>query len=136
MIGAGARYFAIVFAIAFAVGAVRTTWIAPAMGATAAVLFELPIILFVSFYAARRILLGGLIGTRGAAMGAGATAFTLLMAAEAGLATLVFGQSISTWWADLWRVPGIIGLGGQMLFALMPLLLVQRYRRVAEVPVR
>ena len=123
MIGAGARYFAIVFAIAFAAGAVRTIWVAPAVGATAAVLIELPIILAVSFFAARHIVARGLIRARSAALGAGAVAFALLMAAEVGLATLMSGQAIDIWFASLWRVPGIIGLGGQIMFGLMPALL-------------
>jgi len=124
MIGAGVRYFAIVFAIAFGFGTIRTIWLTPAIGATPAVLVELPLILGVSFLAARHIIARGRIATGGAALGAGAIAFALLMIAEAGLAVLVFGQSLTTWQAALWRVPGVIGLAGQLVFALMPWLLV------------
>ncbi len=134
MIGAGARYFAVVFAIGFALGTLRTVWIAPAIGATAAVLVEVPIILLVSFVVARRIITGALIGSRGEALGAGAVAFAMLMVAEAGLAVLVFGQSFDVWLADLWRGPGIIGLAGQIVFALMPFLVLWRYGRVARLP--
>lgn len=132
MIGAGARYFAVVFVIAFALGTIRTIWIAPAIGATAAVLVEVPIILLVSFFVARHFIGGALIGSRGKALGAGAVAFAMLMVAEAGLAGLVFGQPFDVWLADLWRVPGIIGLAGQILFALMPFLVFWRYGGAAR----
>lgn len=128
MIAAGARYFAIVFSIAFAFGTVRTIWLAPAIGATAAVLVELPLILGVSFVAARHIIARGLIGAGDAALGAGAVAFALLMITEAGLAVLLFGQPIKGWFASLWRVPGVIGLAGQMVFALMPWLALSTVR--------
>lgn len=131
MIGAGARYFAIVFSIAFVFGTVRTVWLAPAIGATAAVLVELPLILAVSFLASRHVIARRLIATPGAALGAGAVAFALLMISEAGLAVLLFGQSLGGWFASLWQVPGVIGLAGQMVFALMPWLVfgVIRLRR-------
>ncbi len=132
MIGAGARYFAVVFAIAFALGTIRTIWIAPAIGATAAVLVEVPIILLVSFFVARHTITGAQISSRGEALGAGAVAFAMLMVAEAGLAVLVFGQPFDVWLADLWRVPGIIGLAGQIVFALMPFLVFWRYGGVAR----
>lgn len=134
MIGAGARYFAVVFAIAFALGTIRTIWIAPAIGATAAVLVELPIILVVSFFVARHIITGALIGSRGEALGVGAVAFAMLMVAEAGLAVLVFGQPLGVWLADLWRAPGIIGLAGQIVFALMPFLVFWQYGGAARLP--
>ncbi len=134
MIRAGARYFAVVFATAFALGTIRTIWITPAIGATAAVLVEVPIILLVSFFAARHIITGAQIGYRGEALGAGAVAFAMLMVAEAGLAVLVFGQPLNVWLADVWRVLGIIGLAGQMLFALMPFLVFGRYGGAARMP--
>ena len=119
MIAAGARYFAIVFAIAFVFGTIRTLWLAPAIGATAAVLVELPLILIVSAVAARWIVRSCRL-TRGGTLGAGAVAFALLMAAEAGLAVFAFGISLSAWAASLVAMPGVIGLGGQLGFALMP----------------
>ncbi len=129
MIAAGARYFAIVFAIAFVFGTIRTLWLAPAIGATAAVLVELPLILTVSAVAARRIVRRDRLATRGAALGAGAVAFALLMLAEAGLAVFAFGISLNAWAASLGTVPGVIGLAGQLGFALMPLLWWGRARR-------
>jgi hypothetical protein len=45
---------------------------------------------------------------------------------ESALAVLVFGESLAEWTASLFRIAGIIGLAGQMLFALMPALLVSK----------
>ncbi len=122
MIGAGIAYFAIVFAIGFVLGTIRTLWLAPAVGPTSAVLVELPLILTVSAVAARWIVQRWQLATSGAAFGAGAVAFALLMAAEAGLAVFAFGIGLSAWAASLATVPGVIGLAGQLGFALMPLL--------------
>lgn len=120
MIVRAVRYFAIVFVVAFGLGTVRTLWLAPVIGATGAVLVELPLILIVSYFAARMGIARGEPVTPGAAIGIGAIAFALLMAAEAGLGVFAFGMSISSWLASLVRMPGPIGLAGQLLFAAMP----------------
>jgi hypothetical protein len=49
----GTFYFALVFLAGFALGTVRTLWIAPGTGARAAELMEAPIMLAVSAVAAR-----------------------------------------------------------------------------------
>ncbi len=120
MIAAGFRYFAIVFAVAFAFGTIRTLWLTAAVGATVAVLIEVPLILIVSLVTARSILRRRAQMSLAAAAGAGAIAFALLMASEAVLATTMFGMSFTGWLASLIRMPGPIGLAGQILFAAMP----------------
>ncbi|OYY67742.1 hypothetical protein [Sphingomonas sp. 28-63-12] len=129
MIAAGLRYFAIVFAVAFAFGTLRTLWLAPAIGATAAVLIELPLILMVSVAAAWPIVRRPRMMTRGEAIGTGAIAFAVLMAAEAALAVFAFGMTMAGWLASLVRMPGPIGLAGQLIFALMPLIVRARLSR-------
>ncbi len=122
MIAAGVRYFVIVFAVAFALGTIRTLWVAPAIGATAAVLVELPLVWAASVAAAHSIVQRAPAMTRRGAIATGAFAFGLLMAAEAALAVFLFGMSIADWAAALVRLPGTIGLAGQLVFALMPLI--------------
>jgi len=50
---AGLHYFAIVFVAGFILGALRVTTIAPWLGETAAVAFELPFMLLISWIASR-----------------------------------------------------------------------------------
>ncbi|MBY0521448.1 MAG: hypothetical protein K2P79_13595 [Sphingomonas sp.] len=122
MIVAGAVYFAAVFVVAFALGTVRTLWLAPAIGTTAAVLTELPLPLLTSFYVGRAIVRRWPAMTRREAIGTGAIAFALLMSAELLLAVAAFGMTAVDWLGSLVRMPGPIGLAGQLGFALMPLI--------------
>lgn len=123
---AGAAYFLVVFAIAFGLGVVRTLVIAPAVGATIAVMIEVPIIMVVSWFAARRIVTRHALTRPLDKAISGLTAFILLMVAELALAHLLTGQTPAQWAASLFVVPGIIGLSGQIVFALMPLLIGKR----------
>ena len=54
-IKAGALYFGIVFAVAFILGTVRVIWIVPRIGARAAELAEMPVLLAVMIVAARHL---------------------------------------------------------------------------------
>lgn len=118
---AGLVYFAIVFAIGFALGSVRVLLVAPVLGALGAVLLELPVMLlacwFVSGWLVRRM-----IGTDSvhAAMFMGVLAFACLMVAEFALAGLAF-ERMPLEQVLGWLTPeGALGLGGQILFALFP----------------
>jgi hypothetical protein len=119
---AGLAYFAWVFAIAFAVGIVRVLVVAPALGATAAVLLELPIILAVSWWSCgvllRRFAIGPALRDR---LIMGLTAFVVLQAAEAVLAVTAFGRSPAAYLAGFTTLAGQLGLAGQIGFALIPL---------------
>lgn len=120
-VAAGAVYFAIVFACAFAVGTVRVLVIAPRIGDISAVLLEAPIIItlswFVCGWSVRHFAVpaGG-----GARLTMGLVAFLLLMAAEAVLAVLVFGQTIAKHFAAYTQPAGALGLAAQLVFAAMP----------------
>jgi hypothetical protein len=117
---AAAAYWAVVFAGAFALGVARTLWLAPRIGALAAVACEVPLTLALSWWAARRIMARWGVTERGPALAMGLIAFTILMLAELALARLLTGQSPGQWAAGLTTPAGVLGLGGQVLFALMP----------------
>lgn len=113
-------YFALIFAAAFALGALRVTLVAPATGPLLAVALEVPVVLALSWLVAGRLLRRWPLGqTDRLAMGA--LAFALLMLAELALA-LVFGQTPARFLSDLATPPGALGLAGQAGFGLIPAL--------------
>ena len=118
----GAIYFALIFGLGFVLGTLRVLWLVPIIGETFAALAEQPIMLTASWFAARWLVRRyGLVGLRAKAV-MGVTAFTLLMLAEITLASALFGQVPAEWLRLIFAMPGIIGLAGQVLFGLMPLL--------------
>lgn len=121
----GVAYWAIVFAVGFVFGIIRTLLVAPHIGATAAVLLEVPLIVIVSATVAARLLRGRVLSWRGRAT-MGMLALALTLASEAALANVLNHQSFARWAASLVAVPGIIGLAGQLVFATMPLMIVRR----------
>jgi hypothetical protein len=125
-IPAAASYFALVFALGFALGTVRALWLAPMVGEVAAVLAELPVMLAASYFAARWLTRRFAVRSAQSASLMGGIAFALLMLAEASLARMMPGTGSATgvaaWFAALFTVPGIYGLAGQIGFGVMPLL--------------
>ena len=119
---AGAVYFTVIFALGFVLGTVRTLWLTQAIGATAAVLAELPVMLIASWFVVRWLIRRYAVLRAGDRLIMGALAFGMLMMAELALAVLLFSQTPSQWLASVMTMPGPIGLTGQMLFGLMPLL--------------
>jgi hypothetical protein len=120
---AGALYFAIVFAIGFALGTLRVLYVIPHIGEAGAVLLELPVILVLSWWVCgwvlRRCHVPQHMGQH-ALMGL--VSFALLMGAELALATFGFGRTLGEF-ADGFATPaGAIGLMGQIAFALFPLM--------------
>ena len=118
----GAIYFAIVFAVGFALGTLRVLAVAPATGAVIAVLLEAPIMIGVSWIVARSLLRNRRFGAGECAL-MGGFAFGLLMAAECTLAIILFDQSAAGWAAALVTPLGLIGLSGQVVFGIIPLLI-------------
>src|SRR5208282_1609756 len=57
VVKAGVLYFALVFAVGFVLGAIRTVWVVPHVGTRTAELMEMPIMLAVTIVAARWIVL-------------------------------------------------------------------------------
>jgi hypothetical protein len=117
---AGLLYFATVFAVGFVLGVVRGLVLAPLAGELWAVAIELPVMLGVSWWVC------GLLVTRTALPGTvplrllmGWVAFALLMLAELGV-SLLLGRTPSDHLATYTRLPNLLGLFAQLLFALFP----------------
>lgn len=106
-----------VFALAFGIGALRVTLVAPATGPLLAVALEVPVVLALSWIIAGRIRLPPTVPQR-AAMAL--LSFALLMALELGTA-LAFGQSPARFFTAMTTPAGVLGLAGQIGFALIPL---------------
>lgn len=118
---AGLAYFGVVFAAGFALGTLRVLVLAPKVGESAAVVLELPIILAVSWVACRwliarfavpkmlidRLVMGGL-------------AFAVLLGGEIGVSVLGFGRTLSAHLEQYRQLPALIGLAGQLVFAMFP----------------
>ena len=121
-----AAYLAGIFALAFCLGVLRSLWLAPRIGALAAVACELPLVLAASAWWARRLLARRPLQGRADALAMGALAFAGLIALECGLALFVFGQSLRDWGGALTTPPGLLGLAGQLGFAAMPAAVWQR----------
>lgn len=118
---AAVAYFAIVFACAFALGAFRVLVVAPAVGALAAVAIEMPVVLLISWLAAAWVIARfHVVARMGARLGMGGMAFAILMVAEAFLAHVGFGTPWPEYLAGFTTAPEILGLCGQVLFALVP----------------
>jgi hypothetical protein len=116
----GLFYYALVFTFAFATGAARVLVVAPRTGPTIAVLIEVPIIIAASWIVAHLLLRDhGLSLWQRATMGA--TAFALTMASEAALSWLMRGERPTEWAGTLTTHLGVIGLAGQAIFGLMPM---------------
>ena len=119
---AGLAYFAWVFAVAFVVGVVRVLFVAPRLGATVAVLLELPIILAVSWWACGALVTRMAIDTGvRERLSVGLIAFVVLQTTEALLAIAAFNQSAAQYAGGFSTLAGQLGLAGQIAFALIPL---------------
>ena len=118
---AGMSYFAAVFAVGFVLGTVRVLLLLPVLGEMAAVLLEIPLILYVSWIAAgwsiRRFAVPAELLAR-AAMGI--VAFALLMFAEPLVSSLIFERSLEDTVTNYQSLPGVLGLSAQVIFALLP----------------
>ena len=117
---AAIAYWAVVFALGFVLGTVRVLWLVPLVGLIPATALELPVMLGASWMASGWLVRRFAITTGGAALATGGIAFALLMAAECVLATAMTGQSAAQWLAGLRQPHALLGLAGQVAFALMP----------------
>ena len=122
-IKAGSSYFAAVFALGFALGTLRTLWLLPRMGEFAAVSLELPLMLAASWWLCKGLTryfkVPASTATR---LAMGALAFSLLMAAELFLSLVLMGASWQAYLAHYATAAGALGLAGQGIFGLIPVL--------------
>ncbi len=118
---AGVLYFAIVFAAGFGLGVLRVLVLAPRIGEDLAGLFELPIILLICWVVSLRLIAWARVADRlTPRLIMGAVAFLLLMAAEVVVSVSVFGRTLSEHIAYYETRLALLGLAGQVAFALFP----------------
>jgi len=114
-------YFIIVFVIAFGLGTIRVLLLVPAIGALAATLIELPIILTVSWGASDYVVARRAVSPASAPrLAMGAIAFLILMTAETLLGLFAFGRPIADQFSAYRGLAAQIGLAGQIAFAAIP----------------
>jgi len=123
----GGIYFAAVFALGFCLGVVRTLLLLPRVGETPAVLLELPVILAASWFICARLLRQAPLSAWEAAV-MGASAFALLMIAEAVLSVVLANRSLAEHLALYAQSAHLLGLAGQVAFALIPVIQASRSR--------
>lgn len=121
VVRAGAAYFGLVFGAGFLLGAMRTLWIAPRVGERAAELAEIPVMIAVTYFAARwamrRFAVPAAAGRR---LAAGLVAFVLLAAAEVALVAPLRGMRPSEYFASRDPVTGSAFLASLGIVFLMP----------------
>ena len=118
-------YVATVFAAAFGLGTLRVLLVAPRLGELAAVTLEVPVVLGLSWLVAGRVLRRWPLPRPGQRLAMGGLAFALLMLAETVLGITLFGRTPAGILAAMATLPGLVGLAGQIGFALIPALLGQ-----------
>lgn len=114
---AAALYAAAILLLGILLGTLRVLVLAPRLGAVAAVLIELPVILAASW------VMAGMVLRRWPAVppaAIGLLGFLLLMAGEFALARLAFATGPREWLGGFATLPGALGLAGQVVFALIP----------------
>lgn len=118
-IHAGLAYGLIGFALGFVFGVVRTLFVAPAIGAFAAVALETPLMLVASLPLAGWCLHHWQVARPAYALVSGLVGFAALVVCEV-LLGLALGQTVQGILAGMARPPGMLGLAGQIVFALLP----------------
>ncbi len=110
------------FAVGAVMGAVRVLLVTPLAGPVGAVLLELPMKLAVAWFICGLILNAPWASRRFAdRLAMGVAAFTLLMSLKMVMGLLVFGQAPGEIFSGLTAPAGRLGLLGQAVFALLPL---------------
>lgn len=129
-IKAGIVYSLLVFLVAAMLGSIRQTLLVPWFGPVTAIMIELPIVLAIAWNVCGIVLKNIPVDTAmGQRLIMGATALVCVLLEEMALATLAFGQSFATFAGQYSTMPGLIGLAGQAVFGLIPLV-----RRAAPEP--
>lgn len=115
-------YFALTFGAGFVLGTARVLWIAPLVGARAAVLAETPLMLLVSFVAARFVVRRLAVGpTIPARLGMGLMALALLLGCEFTMVLWLRGISIADYFRGLDPLSAGAYFGALAVFAVLPL---------------
>jgi hypothetical protein len=116
-----AAYFSIVFAAGFLLGTFRVLLIEPVLGDVRATLAEMPLMLIVSWLAAGWVIRTFDIGDApGPRLLMGGLAFLFLIGAEFAVGVFGFRRAFDEQFAAMLEGAGLIGLLGQIGFALIP----------------
>lgn len=124
----GLVYFAVVFALGFLLGTLRTVFVrdAPSDVRLLGVLIELPIMLTASWFLCRTVIRRFAVAPTVVARAVmGGLAFALLLLAEILVGALLFGRTPGEHFALYREASYALGLAAQMAFALMPLMQMQ-----------
>jgi hypothetical protein len=121
-IKAGLAYFALVFAAGVVLGTFRVFALAPVVGPSRATLIELPLILTIAWMACRQIVRHLAVPPLRPRIVMGGLAFAFLLTAETALGMLGFGRTAAEQLSAFMAPEGALGLIGQILFALFPVL--------------
>lgn len=128
-IKAGSLYFALIFALGFLLGTFRVLILVPRLGELKAVVLELPIMLVAAWFICRWLVHRYRVpGTASARLVMGAVAFAWLMFAEVLLSVAIVRMPFELYVQRLLTSHGLLGLAGQGLFAIIPML--QRKRTI------
>ena len=120
-VNAGVLYFALVFAVGFVLVAIRTLWVVPRIGTRTAELMEMPIMLVITFVAARWTVLRLSVPMMWSArLEMGCMALVLMLVAELGFVLWVRGLSIKEYFATRDPVSGAAYYLLLVVFAIMP----------------
>jgi hypothetical protein len=123
VVKAGVLYFAVVFAVGFVLGAIRTLWFVPRVGARTAELMEMPIMLAVTIVAARWTVLRLSVPMMWSArLRMGCIALVLMLIAEFGFVLWIRGLSVKKYFATRDPVSGAAYYLLLIVFAIMPCL--------------
>lgn len=124
---AGVLYFALVFGVGFALGAIRTMWVVPRVGTRTAELMEMPIMLVVTIVAARWTVLRLAVPPMPSArLRMGCIALLLMLVAEFGFVLWIRGLSIKDYLATRDPVSGTVYYAMLVAFAIMPLFVAKK----------
>lgn len=119
VVKAALAYTLPVFAMAFVLGALRVTLVAPQIGPLLAVALEVPIVLALSWAVAGRVLARWPL-SQAQRSGMALLSFVVLMLLEL-LTAFAFGQTTAQFLSAMTTPAGALGLAGQIGFALIPL---------------
>ena len=123
LLKASLLYFALVFGTGFILGPIRILWLIPQVGERSAELMELPLMIAVSYLAARWIVrLFSLPSIRSIRIRVGLLALTLVLISEISLGLWIRGISLSEYFNSRDPVSGTAYYLVLALFAAMPML--------------
>lgn len=122
LLRAAALYFLQVFGTGFALAFIRIPFLVPRFGVRIAELMEMPVMLAIIAWASHRLAQRHSEFDRGARLAAGVMAFSLLVAAELGIAWALGARSPADYITSHDPVSGSVYLASLVFFAVAPAL--------------